>query len=327
MLLLIGAALAEEVASPKIINGEQADRDSFPESGAILVEGSGVVQIVCSSSLIAPDVVLTAAHCLDPAVVGFQFDAVGWSRASDLTAYASGAATDWPDDVVMGGDWVYEGGWDSAGLQLGLAENSDVGLLFLDEAVLGEALAYLPTESEAEQLGVGDEVAVVGWGMTDANDTSSSGRKVWGNSTIDALEAYEFQVGAATEAVRKCHGDSGGPTFWEVDSKARTDRRVVGVTSHAWDDTDCQESGGVDTRVDFYLDWIDSELTRRCDDGTRAWCDVPGILPPPEPKSQAELLAGIRLVGCATMGGAPGSLGLLLGGLCLVRRRRRTTRS
>ena len=53
-----------------------------------------------------------------------------------------------------------------------------------------------------------------------------------------------------------------------------------GVTSHAYDDSDCFETGGVDTRVDAFLDWIDDEMRLRCDDGTRAWCEVPGIVNP-----------------------------------------------
>ena len=35
----------------------------------------------------------------------------------------------------------------------------------------------------------------------------------------------------------------------------------------------------MDTRVDFYLEWIDSEMRAACDAGTRVWCDEPGILP------------------------------------------------
>ena len=63
---------------------------------------------------------------------------------------------------------------------------------------------------------------------------------------------------------------------------------VVGVTSHSYDASDCFETGGVDTRVDYYLDWIDQEMTRRCDDGTRVWCDTPGIIEPPLPEEDLD---------------------------------------
>jgi MYXO-CTERM domain-containing protein len=44
--------------------------------------------------------------------------------------------------------------------------------------------------------------------------------------------------------------------------------------------TDCTETGGVDTRVDHYLDWIDDEMRARCEDGTRVWCETDGIITP-----------------------------------------------
>jgi len=56
--------------------------------------------------------------------------------------------------------------------------------------------------------------------------------------------------------------------------------RVIGVTSHAYDWTDCREKGGVDTRVDYYLDWIDDEMRTRCESDERVWCDEEGIIPP-----------------------------------------------
>ena len=54
--------------------------------------------------------------------------------------------------------------------------------------------------------------------------------------------------------------------------------RLIGVTSHAYDSTDCAEKGGVDTRVDAFLDWIDAEMRSRCEDGSRSWCEEEGIV-------------------------------------------------
>ena len=56
--------------------------------------------------------------------------------------------------------------------------------------------------------------------------------------------------------------------------------RLIGVTSHAYDWTDCTETGGVDTRIDYYLDWIDDEMRARCESGERVWCEEEGILGP-----------------------------------------------
>ncbi len=317
-LALIAAAPAEDVA-PKIINGAEATVDEWPSAGAILVDAGGVVGFQCSSSLIAPDVVILAAHCIDPSLLGVSsFDGVGWNRSPDLTSVE---AADLAEPTVWGADWVFHDEWDLAALQTGLALNYDVGLLFLEEAQTDIPLAWLPTAEDAVQIVEGVEVSVVGWGMDDGADSASYGIKHGGPSTVDALADYEFQVGAATDAVRKCHGDSGGPTFLVVDTPASIKERMIGVTSHTWDETDCMETGGVDTRVDYYLDWIDAEMVSRCEDGSRVWCDLPGILPPPIPMSEAELLADLRLVGCHSSGGTPAGL-LVVAGLLAVGRRR-----
>ena len=57
----------------------------------------------------------------------------------------------------------------------------------------------------------------------------------------------DFQVGGDASTSRKCHGDSGGPTYMKVQTQSAEKWRVVGITSHAYDESDCQK-GGVDTR-------------------------------------------------------------------------------
>ena len=77
--------------------------------------------------------------------------------------------------------------------------------------------------------------------------------------------------------LRSNSGDSGGPSFATFAGEIR----VVGVTSHAYDaTTDCFETGGVDTRTDAYLEWIDTNMVAYCDSGVRTWCDVPLIVNP-----------------------------------------------
>jgi MYXO-CTERM domain-containing protein len=113
--------------------------------------------------------------------------------------------------------------------------------------------------------------------------------------------------------------------------------RVIGVTSHAYDNTDCRMTGGVDTRVDAYLEWIDSELRSRCEDGTRAWCDEQGIpeAPLPQPidtgdtgdtgdSSDDDGEDGQGVCGCASGQAAPGAILGLMGllGAAVARRRR-----
>ena len=254
--------------------------------------GYDMRMFVCSSTLIAPDVVLLAAHCIDPAAMTYGMGDmenvdIRWSRQSDLSDHDGSAIVDWPSDVVRAWDWVMHPDWDMMSLETGLSENRDIALVFLEEAVLDTPHAYLIASEETDQIVEGSEVDVVGWGqqvatsMWESPPAGSYGFKQQGVSFINEINEFEFQVGAEEDDVRKCHGDSGGPSFMHVESESVESMRLIGVTSHAYDASDCDSKGGVDTRLDYYLSWIDLEMSERCEDGSRAWCDVTGIVAAP----------------------------------------------
>ncbi len=364
LLSLSTLALAQETQplfderpaeEPPIINGEDATAGDWPSSGGMLLDarytqgnqGMDLRIFVCSSTLIAPDVVLLAAHCLDEDALTGGFGSlddldIRWTRQSDLSDFdgSSRQTPDWPDDAVAAWDWVMHTGFDLWNMQTGIAENNDIALLFLDEPVLDIPHGYLITPEEADQVQEGVEVVVVGWGMQEATSSplqsppeGTYGYKQMGLSIVGDEGPYEFQVGEEEDDVRKCHGDSGGPSYLQVlDDGTYTETwRVVGVTSHAYDRTDCDSTGGVDTRVSAYYDWIDSEMRARCEDGTRSWCEVDGVVPPPEPESdpgdtgdatdgEESPLGGCGCSATATPAAA-GGLALMLGLVGLRRRR------
>jgi len=299
--------------SAPIINGDPADDDDYPMAGALIYAGSGFKAVICSSTLIAPDVVLLAAHCVDPnalASLGFSGGTSYWSPEPDLEIYDGSGDPALPDDAVLVKASVFPVEFDINRMQDGTALDYDIALAFLDEPLEDQPLGVVPTDDEAEALTAGAEVAIVGWGQT--SQGGPAGVKYWGESVVGAISDYEFQVGPNQDDVRQCHGDSGGPTFLAVETGSATKERVVGVTSHSWDSTDCASVGGVETRVDHYLDWIDDEMGDACAEGTRTWCDEPGILPPPTGArtSSANIGDGIRVAPfCGTV--APGSSAVL----------------
>jgi hypothetical protein len=248
---------------------------------------------VCSSTLIAPDTVLLAAHCLDTDVLtqGLPIDdlQIFWTRQADLQEWdGTQQSPELPSDAIEAIDWVIHEDFsiqtfeDNFIAGNNLAENLDIALLFLSEPILHIEPAYLPTASEAETLAEGDHLFVVGWGQqiaTGQGETSPTGSyaiKQQGESHIAEITLHEFKVGDLPTDVRKCHGDSGGPSFLEVEDGLR----LVGVTSHAYNPSDCFETGGVDTRIDHYTAWIEEKMSARCDNGTRVWCEESGILEP-----------------------------------------------
>jgi hypothetical protein len=319
-----------------IINGSPATRNQFPSAGGLIVQadlsGFPLELLMCTSTLIAPDVVLTAGHCVDLQAFldTYGYDGLtvtnqvfGWSQDPDLTDYTElGGASDWPEGTAIGSTAIQHPDFDLLSVRPGLAENHDIALVFLDEPVLDVPFAWLPTAEEGAALATGDPVTIVGWGQQTTSPTSV-GEKIIAESVIGEIANFEVQIGDSPDDGRKCHGDSGGPTYYQVPDSADEDPfRVIGVTSHSFDVTDCDSKGGVDTRVDFYLDWIEAQLTKGCEDGIRSWCDQTGI---PKQRSAgpetASVLSDDEKGGCDTAAASPTAIAALLG-LLAVRRKR-----
>ena len=342
---MILALLPSVFAGPLIINGDDAGLSDYPMTGALLMTATFTYEehtfpyssIVCSSTLIAPDVVLLAAHCVDDLSFtggyGTLEDIVlAWTRQSDLTEWDGlHYEPDWPIDAVAVRATVAHEDFSLFDLEIGLYENHDIALVFLDQA-LDAPIAYVPSRDEALQIEEGLTVEVVGWGQQSATPAwkpppaGSFAIKQMGQSFIARLAPYEMQIGLEEDDVRKCHGDSGGPTFLDIETTTDDAMRLIGVTSHTYDNSDCDHTGGVDTRVDYYLDWIDEQMRAACEDGTRVWCEEPGILVPPttipEDTGIADAGDGDEEkggCGCGTTGASP--LPAILAGLLTLRRK------
>ncbi len=300
----VGAVAGDDEQA--IINGDFCAAGQDPTAVALLVDATldcpafggsfDFTAVQCTGTLIAPDVVLLAAHCVDPGVIEAQTGGnCTQPRADfyisfddDLSAFASQQQEPLPipANAVPVREAVFHPQFDINGLStVGTdGKENDVALLFLDVAVDGVRPEIVITKEEATQLSNGTSVEIAGWGQQtqtgpqEQPPAGSIGIKQCGASTIDELGDTLMQVGADPASVRKCHGDSGGPTYVDVETSSSIKRRVIGITSRAYDEQDCAK-GGVDTRVDAFLDFIDGEMTARCADGSRVFCDVDGIIP------------------------------------------------
>ncbi len=316
--------LAPRARRDGIINGNLSGVDDHPATGALLfiTEDFGDVfgDFVCTATLIAPDALLLAAHCFRPIPGEEHFF---FTRALDVSDFGVGGV-DLPENSVPVGGFVTHPEFDAVALDSdpapGIGDFHDIALAFLDEPVNAVDPAVVMRATDASVLAVGAAVTIAGYGLrtTDPLD-ASLGIKVHATSVINELGAAEMQIGATAPTPQKCVGDSGGPTLMEFDDGLEPAQRLIGVTSHTYDELGC-ERGGVDTRVDVHWTWLDQEMQLACDADLRIFCDDGGGLAgPTEPPTDPPDPPGD---GCGATDTPPlGALGLL--GLRVARRRRR----
>lgn len=209
----------------------------------------------CSGTLIAPDLVLTAAHC-----IADMSQELGISKANFVKNVTVGFGTSIvksPKDpkVKFVGLKNYQVHPEYVVGSVETAESvamKDVALVRLAKpAPAGFVPAQLPTEDLV--LRVGDSVMLAGFGLTNGvfGTTAKSLNKVEVRIHNPNLTSTQFSY--VTESGKTaCSGDSGGPAYVRG---IKGQLVVVGVTS--WGDNRCVEMGAY-SLVSAFKPWIQS---------------------------------------------------------------------
>jgi V8-like Glu-specific endopeptidase len=226
----------EENIAP-IIGGEPDSADS----SVVAVYGrSARGGFLCTGSIIAPTVVLTAAHCVSPSEAGTGAQFVVLTRPN-LQAADPGALE--VREVHANPLWSADN----------LAGGHDQGVVILSQPT---DLRPLPFNRRALASGdVGKQVRIVGYGATDGATQTGAGRKRDAVTTLQAVDRNLIAVG--TTAHGTCNGDSGGPIFMDVGGT----ETIIATTSFG--NQSCTD-GGYDARVDTDLGFLARYLPATC---------------------------------------------------------------
>jgi len=255
-----------EKAGARVVGGQPASIAKNPWQVALVWSGGNdnVLNRFCGASIVSPEWVLTAGHCIDKRlgpdsieVLSGTDDLETGGVRSKVAYYRVHPAY---QTVRLGGTFIHD---------------NDIALLKIDSAA-GPKLAGRAVEAFVglpDRIAVGAPVLVTGWGVTErmyqpttslqyveipyvTNQTCNQKRSYDGAVTSNMLCA-----GDNLGKKNPCYGDSGGPASMEVQGV----RRLVGIVS--WG-TDCQTPYlfAVFARVSQYGEWIRKETS-----GAVAW--------------------------------------------------------
>jgi hypothetical protein len=225
--------------------------------GALLINYG---MAMCSATLVAPNVVLTAAHCIDFPISTISFIGGRDLRSPDFTF----AATEWHEHPEYSGNYP----------------EFDIAIILISGDTAAQGITPIPVNLETTRI-VGETVQTVGYGETREGGGYNTER--WWTTLYINMESTFYRSTYGDALTGMCQGDSGGPMLYTMPDGIVY---VMGPLSSG-DDDSCL---GHDfyPRTDFYADFIESYLPQdpcegetlpgRCDGQTAVWCEAGAVV-------------------------------------------------
>jgi len=198
-----------------IVYGE-FDGNRHPNVGTMVVDIDGDKFSVCSGTLIAPDIFLTASHCTIFAEAVLETDRV-WVSFDPIFDPVS--STLFPGTTHTHPEFGFSGPG-------GFSDAHDIAVIELDAPVAGITPAQLPTEGLLDDLKASKQLkgatfTAVGYGTVRETRKMAwqsildNNERRFGLQSFNALRPFWLQLSMnqAKGDAGTCFGDSGGPHF------------------------------------------------------------------------------------------------------------------
>lgn len=253
------SAEAQELGSSRIIGGREANANRYPYTITFF---NRINEHACGGTLIARDVVLTAAHCQG---------GTGTFSGGKIVVGRHNINNDDDGTVYTNRDEIPHPSFNSDGV----VTNFDIMLVFLD-GNMNVNNTWVKLNSDISVPVVNQSVTVMGWGKTDVNDFFNDGSDVLMNVEVNVVPNDECQKSEAygqsysnlvTDNVLcasdvgqdSCQGDSGGPLIVRG-SDVSTDVQI-GIVSYG---IGCamEQFPGIYVRISKAYDWITAEVCK-----------------------------------------------------------------
>jgi hypothetical protein len=285
----LAGSIASAAEAP-VVGGTTVPRGKWPDVVAVLLDEG-----VCTGTLVAPDVVLTAGHCIDGRPREVIVDTIDYGRPGGERIAAAWSRA-YPH-------------WD---------ERYDVGVVMLASPARAKPRPVAAACTAREHVVAGEEVRLIGFGLATytATDTNTRLREATAAITDPTCSldpacapaiAPDGEFLAGGQGTDSCFGDSGGPVLLGPPSSAA----LLGVVSRGLSlpALPCG-GGGIYVRADRVAAWIQRVTDRKL---VRTSCS-----------GRADEDAAAEPAGGCAAGSPSGAAGALLAAFGL--RRRRATR-
>ncbi|MBN1946432.1 MAG: trypsin-like serine protease [Bradymonadales bacterium] len=243
-----------------IINGTSTD--AWPAIGALVIEAAYVasddLRQFCSGTLIDPEWVMTAGHCVVVELPTESEETI--ELTPEMVSFFIG-----PDVSGSGSLFAIDSFHPHPQFIPNAPLVRDIALAHLAERVPAEVAQPLPINDLLITYDwEGLPITWVGYGVTDGIRQTGNGIKRYGEGLLGPVALDMFAYEMSEDGQLPCNGDSGGATLLDIEGV----ETVIGVTHMG--DQGCASSG-MDTRVDPFYTWIQGLL-----ETTRIPCEITG---------------------------------------------------